>query len=143
MMNKLISSILMITLTAMTASGQEYGIDFNNDGFIDEAEKERGLRVEEVTASVSKSLQLLENMSKAQLTDQQVENIFGVESRGSCNALSGFKCVSQLSKSILKCVPKVSSGFGIVSCVKDLIGAGHKCVGCICWVVAKVSSINC
>ena len=34
-MNKLISSILMFTLTV---SGQEYGVDFNNDGRLDRSE---------------------------------------------------------------------------------------------------------
>jgi len=171
-MNKLISSILMFTLTV---SGQEYGVDFNNDGrldrsefywafpnqdlyegfarldlnkdgFIDQVEQERATRVQEMTESVRANLQRLENMSKAGLTEQQLESIFGVSSRSSsCPFGSGFLCLPRLGGSILKCVPEaiLKGASGVVNCVRGIIGAADSCLGCVCWVMSTVSSVTC
>ena len=168
-MNKLISSILMLTLSV---SGQEYGVDFNNDGrldrsefywafpnqdlyetfdrldlnkdgFIDQVEQERDIRVKEMTESVTANLQQLENMSNAGLTEQQVESIFGVAPASkSCPTSQGWRCIGNLSSAIIKCIPHIITG-QVAKCVGNIVGAGNRCLGCLCWVLSLVTPWSC
>ena len=166
-MNKLISSILFFSLAVSSHSYDinndgridrseyhwanpthdlytEFGkLDFNNDGFIDAAEQERQLRIQDMTESVARNLEFLENLSRADLTHHQAEQIFGVESsRGSkCSLFEGLGCTAGLSGAILACVPTVlaTGGVALPVCVATTIGAGAGCVPCICWVAKKVA----
>merc|ERR1712045_723599 len=166
-MNKLTTTILMLTIAAMTASGHQYGIDVNqdgridrleyhwafpdqdlyeefgkldhnNDGFIDAAEEERSMRVRDVMSAVGKNIELLEQLDKAQLTEQQAELIFGDESRGGCSVFEGLGCTAALSGSILACVPETLTGVGLAVCVAGLVGATSGCMPCVCWVANHI-----
>ena len=125
-------------------------LDFNNDGFIDAAEQERQLRIQDMTETVTKNIEWLENLSRANLTQQQAEQIFGVESvqsrSGGCGWLRGIGCVVGLGGALTICIPGsiVTGGLALVPCVKGIIGAGAACVPCICKVASMVSSkVNC
>merc|ERR1711922_12978 len=87
-------------------------------------------------AAVRANLKTLTNIHKANFTSLEMEKIFGQEfqSRGSCNWFSGIGCA------IPSCI--TLNPAKIVNCVKKLIGAGNKCVPCICWVVEK-AGISC
>ena len=170
-MNKLISSMLFFSLAVSSHSYDvnnddridrleyhwanpthdlytDFGrLDFNNDGYIDAAEQERQLRIQDMTQSVARNLELLENLSRAELTHQQAEHIFGVESsRGGCSFFEGLGCTAGLSAAILACVPTVlaTGGVALPVCVAGAVGAGSSCMPCVCWVANKVApQLNC
>ena len=149
-----LTSTMMVVLTDQNSTGQWAfpnqdlyetfdRLDLNKDGFIDQAEQERELRVQEMTESVRANLQRLENMSKAGLTEQQLESIFGVAPASkSCPKGAGWKCVGKLSTAIIKCIPHIITG-QVAKCVGNIVGAGNRCLGCLCWVLSLVTPWSC
>jgi hypothetical protein len=43
-------------------------------------------------------------------------------------------CVARISWAVLRCAPEVETEIGFITCVVQLIGAGHKCLPCVCYV---------
>ena len=79
---------------------------------------------------------------KPLLNDAYINRIKKLSAADYCDWGIALECVTKLTQPILHCTSTVANPMNVVTCVKALIGAGHTCDKCLCYVIRKVFPLN-
>ena len=55
-----------------------------------------------------------------------------------CPNGQGFACSIEIAEVAARCYAEVGAVVGIIDCITQILGAGHDCIGCICWVIESI-----
>merc|ERR1712002_435022 len=91
--------------------------------------------------AIEANLDILDTISKANVDETTMENIFGqdeFQSRrgGRCGFSDIFRCSGSVTNAVMKCINSFDKSSNVIddviSCVEDFLGVGNSCIGCVC-----------
>eukprot|EP00091_Calanus_sinicus_P016894 TRINITY_DN36530_c0_g1_i1.p1 TRINITY_DN36530_c0_g1~~TRINITY_DN36530_c0_g1_i1.p1 ORF type:complete len:159 (+),score=63.08 TRINITY_DN36530_c0_g1_i1:71-478(+) len=92
--------------------------------------------------------ELVQRLARLQIENINLKRAAGEEvsaaslglppSTDDCDWGTGLTCVTDIGWAVWECSSVIANPLEIVSCVEDVIGAGHDCWACICWVVESL-----
>merc|ERR1712121_347558 len=87
---------------------------------------------------------VIQRLAKAQLENVNLRKAAGEtlnpqdlglpRSTDDCDWMSGLTCAEDIGWAVFECATSIN----IIQCVEDIIGAGHDCWACVCWVVESL-----
>merc|ERR1719173_249438 len=90
--------------------------------------------------AVQANMNVLETITKANVDETTLKNIFGqdeFQSRrgGSCSISQIATCASSVTSAVGNCINTIGEGVSVDSvfgCVEEFLGSGSDCLGCVC-----------